>query len=65
VRNWSRRVDGVDPPLVEVDEEDDIITEAREAVHCGHRDDECENVVNEGVEEAVDKEFPGQVLDAL
>jgi hypothetical protein len=36
----SGLVDLVDPPLVDVDEEDDIIAEAAESVQCGHGDDE-------------------------
>ena len=37
-------------PLVEIDEEDDVVPEAGHAVGRGHRDDEREQVVNERVE---------------
>ena len=39
----------LDGPLVEVDEEDDVVPEAADAVHGGHGDDEGKQVVNEGV----------------
>lgn len=46
--------------LVEIDEEDDVVTEAGHAVHGWHSDDEREEVVDEGVDGAVDESSPGQ-----
>ena len=43
----------VNVPLVEEDEEDDVISEAAKSVHGRHLDDECEDVVNEGVESLI------------
>ena len=39
----ARCVDGVDPALVQVHEEDDVVPEARQAVRRGHLDDEGEH----------------------
>eukprot|EP00640_Fibrocapsa_japonica_P003051 CAMPEP_0113940086 /NCGR_PEP_ID=MMETSP1339-20121228/6271_1 /TAXON_ID=94617 /ORGANISM="Fibrocapsa japonica" /LENGTH=272 /DNA_ID=CAMNT_0000943775 /DNA_START=65 /DNA_END=881 /DNA_ORIENTATION=- /assembly_acc=CAM_ASM_000762 len=55
----------VDPLLVEVDEEDEVVTEAGQAVHGGHLDDESEQVVDESVEGLVDHHTPGQVGHTL
>jgi hypothetical protein len=49
----SRVVDLVLPALVEVDKEDDVVTEGGETVERGHLDGEGEEVVDEGVEELV------------
>jgi len=38
------------PSLVEVDDEDDVVTETRKSVSGWHGDDECKHVVNERVE---------------
>ena len=43
---WER--DG--PALVEIDDKDDVVTEARQAVRRRHRDDERKHVVDERVE---------------
>ena len=51
-------VDAVDVALVQVDEEDDIVTQAREPVRHGHLDDEREEVVHEGIERLVHKCLP-------
>lgn len=42
-------MDGIIPSLVEVDEKDDIVSEAGQPVGRGHGDDKGENVVDEGV----------------
>ena len=55
----------MDAALHEVDDEDDVVAEAREPVHRRHADDEREQVVDERVEEAEDEELPRQVRDAL
>ena len=49
------------PALVEINDEDDVITQTREAVGRWHVDDEREHVVNEGVERLVHEGTPGQV----
>ena len=54
-------VDGVEVPLVEVDEEDDVIPEAGDPVRCRHGDDKGEQVVDEGVERLVHEGPPGEV----
>lgn len=46
----SRFVDIVDPTLIQVDEEDDVVAEASETMSRRHSDDEGKNVVDEGVE---------------
>eukprot|EP00976_Prorocentrum_cordatum_P018229 368916-Prorocentrum_minimum.AAC.1 len=43
-------VDGVEPHLVEVYEENHVVPQARHAVHQRHGDGEGEHVVHEGVE---------------
>lgn len=60
-----RLVDGVQVPLVEEDEEYDVITEASQAVHDGHGHDEGEQVVDERVDELVRHHSPGHVRHAL
>ena len=40
----SLGVDAVRPPLVQVDDEDEVVAQAREAMHRGHLDDEGEGL---------------------
>lgn len=61
----ARLVYGVEVPLVEEDEEDDVVPEARQAVHDGHGHDEGEQVVDERVDELVRHHPPGHVRHAL
>jgi hypothetical protein len=58
-------VDLVSPGLVDVDEEDDVVTQSGEAVQEGHLDGESEEVVDEGVEELVSHGAAGHVSDGL
>ena len=51
--------------LVEVDDEDDVVPEARDPVSGGHGDDEGEQVVNERVERLVHERSPRQVSNGL
>mmetsp|Transcript_15991 Transcript_15991/g.64519 ORF Transcript_15991/g.64519 Transcript_15991/m.64519 type:complete len:367 (-) Transcript_15991:721-1821(-) len=61
----ARHVDAVDETLVQGREEDDVVAEAREAVHDGLLDDEGEEVVDEGVEGLVGHGAPREVGDRL
>ena len=61
----SLLVHRVDPPLVEVYEEDEVITETRETVHGWHLDDESEQVIYESVERFVDENSPREVSHTL
>lgn len=56
-------VNSVNPPLVEVNDENDIVSEAGHSVHCGHRDDETEQVVNNCVQKLVKESFGRQVVN--
>mmetsp|Transcript_44748 Transcript_44748/g.140315 ORF Transcript_44748/g.140315 Transcript_44748/m.140315 type:complete len:251 (-) Transcript_44748:1141-1893(-) len=47
------------------EEEHHVVPEAREAVHRGHLDDEREEIVDEGVDEAVAEEPPRELRHAL
>src|SRR5687768_7772926 len=58
-------VDPVRPTLVQVDEEDDIVTEGGQSVQDGHLDGEREEVVDEGVEELVHHRLGRHVRHAL
>lgn len=49
----SRVINFVLPSLVQIDEEDDIVSEGGETVEHGHFDGEGEEVIDEGVEEFV------------
>ena len=51
----SSFVDSVDPALIEINDEDDIISKARESVERGHSDDEREEVINNGIKEPIEK----------
>jgi len=48
------------PSLVEVDDEDDVITEAREPVSCRHSDDERKHVINKCIERLTDTQTDRQ-----
>ena len=61
----SRLVHGIDPHLVQIDEEDHIIAEARNAVQDGHLNDEGEHIIDEGVQRLVDHRIDGNVCNAL
>ena len=54
-------VDRVEVELVEEDEEDEVVTKARNAVGGGHGDEEGEDVVDERVEELVAHDAPWHV----
>ena len=43
-------VDAVNPSLIQDHEEDQVVTKARHAMEGWHLDDECEQVVDEGIE---------------
>ena len=58
-------IDRVDPHLVEVNEEDDVVAEARDTVQHGHLDDEGEHVIDEGVQRLVDHGIDRDVRDTL
>ena len=49
----------VDPSLVKVDYEYDIVSEAGDSVHGWHRDDEREQIVDDRVQESVEKHVLG------
>ena len=51
--------------LIEEDEEDEVVAQAREPVHPRHLDDEGEEVVDERAERLVDHRAPRHVRDAL
>jgi len=53
----------VSPSLVDVDEEDDIVTQSGKTVQEGHLDGESEEIVDEGVEELVSHSTAGHVRD--
>jgi hypothetical protein len=42
-------VDSVYPPLIEVNDKNNVVSEAGDAVHGGHCDDEAEQVVDNSV----------------
>ena len=48
-------------PLVEIDQEDNVIPEACHSMCSGHCDDECKQVVDEGVEGLVHESTPEEV----
>ena len=58
-------VDLVSPSLVDVDEENDIVTQGGKTVQEGHLDGESEEVVDEGVEELVGHSAAGHVSNRL
>ena len=58
-------VDLVRPGLVQVDEEDDVVSESGQAVQDGHLDGEGEEVVDESVEELVRHCSAGHMGDGL
>ncbi|GIX62490.1 aspartyl aminopeptidase [Babesia caballi] len=64
-RVGTGRVHAVGPPLVQVAEEDDVVAEARQAVHPRHVDEERRHVVHERVERLVDERAPGKVVHGL
>jgi hypothetical protein len=49
--NWSALVHGIYMPLVHINEEDDVISEAGQPVHCRHLDNEGKEVVDESIDE--------------
>jgi hypothetical protein len=58
-------IDLVGPSLVDVDEEDYIVTQSGKTMQEGHLDGESEQVVDEGVEELVGHGTAGHVSDGL
>mmetsp|Transcript_8139 Transcript_8139/g.14107 ORF Transcript_8139/g.14107 Transcript_8139/m.14107 type:complete len:398 (+) Transcript_8139:124-1317(+) len=61
----ARLVDGVEPHLVKVDEEDDVIAQARNAVHHWHGNGKGKDVVHKRVERLVHEGTQGQVRHTL
>lgn len=58
-------IDRVDPHLVEVNEEDDIVAETRNTMQHGHLDNERKHIIDEGVQRLVDHGVDRDVGDAL
>lgn len=58
-------VDAVSPSLVQINEEDDIVTKSRQAMKDGHLDGKGEQVINESVEELVHHGLGRHVGNAL
>ena len=46
----ASQINRVNPPLIEEDEEDEVVAQTGEAVHEWHFDDESEEIINECVE---------------
>ena len=61
----ASRVNFVRVALVQIDEEDDVVAEGGQAVEGGHFNRECEEIVDEGVEDFVGHGSGGHVGDAL
>ena len=61
----SRLVNGINVSLIEINNKDDVISEAADTVHGRHRDDETEEVVDDRVQESVEEGFAGHVLHAF
>ena len=55
----------INPFLVKVTKEDDIISEASDSVSCWHLDDKGKHVIDESIERFVHKRFPGQMRYGL
>jgi len=51
--------------LVEINNKNDVISEATESVQSWHGDDEAEEVVDDGVQETVEQSSARHVLNAL
>lgn len=58
-------VHGIQPSLVQVDEEDNVIPEACQSVGGGHRNDKGKNIVDESVESFVHERAPGKCRHRL
>ena len=58
-------INTVCPSLIEINNKNDIISEATEPVQSWHGDDEAEEVVDDGVQETVEQGSTRHVLDAL
>lgn len=61
----ARVIGAIDPPLVQEDGENDVIPEARQAVHGRHGDDESEEVVDDRVKGLVGHHTPREVGNRL
>lgn len=46
-------VDWVDVSLVDVHKEDQIVAKTAQSMHCGHFNDECEEIVDKRVESSI------------
>lgn len=55
----------IDPTLIKVNEEDNIVSEASYPVHHGHLDDKGKQVIDEGVEGFVGEHPPREVSHRL
>lgn len=55
----------INPFLVKVTKEDDIISEAGDSVSCWHLDYKGKHVIDESIERFVHKRFPGQMCNGL
>lgn len=58
-------IDAIDPPLIDIDEKDDVVAKASNAIHGGHANHEREDVVDERVEELVREHPPRQMRHRL
>ncbi|GBE60170.1 NPL P60 family secreted protein, putative [Babesia ovata] len=58
-------VHAIGPALVQVAEEDDVVTEARQPVHPRHLDQERRHVIHESVQRFVDQSAPREVVHRL
>ena len=61
----ARLIHGIDPHLIQINEENDIITEAGNTMQDGHLDDEREHVINEGIQRLVDHRVDGNMGHTL
>lgn len=61
----SSLVNFVDPSLIEIDQEDYVISEATESMQSRHGNDKAEKIINDGVQESVEQSLWGHVLHWL
>ena len=58
----SGLIDFVDVPLIQVNHEDNVVSETTDSVHGRHCDDEAEEVIYDCVQETVEQGFARHVL---
>jgi hypothetical protein len=56
-------IDFVNPSLVQINDENNVIFETTEPIKSGHSDNKGEKVVDDGVKELVNHHFPGQMFN--